>query len=57
LQEANRLEKGRKAFRIWLMQHDAERAKREQKKKKKNISRKSKEFREVALRDVRFGVR
>jgi hypothetical protein len=33
------------------MQHDAERAKREQ--NKKNISRKSKEFREVALRDLK----
>jgi len=52
------LEKDRKAFRMWLMQHDAERARTEQKKKKKkNISRKSKEFREVALRDLRLGVR
>jgi len=43
---------------MWLMQHDAERARTEQKKKKKkNISRKSKEFREVALRDLRLGVR
>jgi hypothetical protein len=61
LQEATRLEEDRKAFRIWLMRHDAVRAKREEKKKKKKkkkkISRKSKEFRGVALRDLRIGVR
>jgi len=35
-----RLEEDRKASRMWLMQHDAERARMEEKKKK--ISRKSK---------------
>lgn len=55
MHEATRLEKDRKVFRKWLMHHDDERAKREQKKKK--ISRKSKEFREVALRDLKVGVR
>jgi hypothetical protein len=42
LQEATRLEKDTKVFRIWLMQHDAERVKRKKKKEEKKKKKKKK---------------